>query len=79
MTTFKWIHRFQVVGDFVFILMHLRGYLCLKCICSLAVLGDHEEFERAVLWLSDNISFDVDARVNLFEVSDLRRISYYLS
>lgn len=47
--------------------------------CSLAVLGDHEEFERAVLWLSDNISFDVDARVNLFEVSDLRRISYYLS
>jgi mannosidase alpha-like ER degradation enhancer 1 len=31
-------------------------------------LGNYTEFERAVLWLSENLSFDVDARVNLFEV-----------
>ena len=36
--------------------------------CSLIVLGNTTEFERGVLWLSDNLAFDVDARVNLFEV-----------
>ncbi|KAL0342790.1 UNVERIFIED_CONTAM: Alpha-mannosidase I MNS5 [Sesamum calycinum] len=30
-------------------------------------LGNHTEFEKAVLWLSENLSFDVDARINLFE------------
>lgn len=33
-------------------------------------MGNSTEFERAVLWLSQNITFDVDARVNLFEVCD---------
>ena len=33
-------------------------------------MGNNTEFERAVLWLSDNLKFDVDARINLFEVSD---------
>jgi mannosidase alpha-like ER degradation enhancer 1 len=35
---------------------------------SLVILGNYTEFERAVLWLSENLTFDVDARVNLFEV-----------
>ncbi|KAF2316039.1 hypothetical protein GH714_040834 [Hevea brasiliensis] len=30
-------------------------------------LGNYTEFGRAVLWLSENLKFDVDARVNLFE------------
>jgi hypothetical protein len=34
------------------------------------ILGNNTEFERAVLWLSENLSFDVDARINLFEVCD---------
>lgn len=37
---------------------------------SLVVMGNNTEFERAVLWLSDNLKFDVDARINLFEVSN---------
>ena len=36
--------------------------------CSLVVLGNLTEFERGVLWLSENLTFDVDARINLFEV-----------
>lgn len=36
---------------------------------SLVILGNYTEFRRAVLWLSENLSFDVDARINLFEVS----------
>lgn len=39
--------------------------------CSLIVLGNLTEFERGVLWLSDNLTFDVDARINLFEVTIL--------
>lgn len=35
---------------------------------SLVVLGNNTEFEKAVFWLSENLTFDVDARVNLFEV-----------
>lgn len=31
-------------------------------------MGNNTEFERAVLWLSDYLTFDVDARINLFEV-----------
>ncbi|CAI0398957.1 unnamed protein product [Linum tenue] len=34
---------------------------------SLVIMGNNTEFERAVGWLSKNLSFDVDARVNLFE------------
>lgn len=40
----------------------------LFCSCSLVVLGNLTEFERGVLWLSENLTFDVDARINLFEV-----------
>lgn len=36
--------------------------------CSLVVLGNLTEFDRGVSWLSENLTFDVDARVNLFEV-----------
>lgn len=32
-------------------------------------MGNNTEFESAVVWLSENLTFDVDARVNLFEVS----------
>lgn len=33
-------------------------------------MGNNTEFERAVLWLSENLTFNVDARINLFEVCD---------
>ncbi|KAH7528514.1 hypothetical protein FEM48_Zijuj05G0080200 [Ziziphus jujuba var. spinosa] len=39
----------------------------IESLSSLVVLGNNTEFERAVLWLSENLTFDVDARVNLFE------------
>ncbi|KMZ61171.1 mannosyl-oligosaccharide 1,2-alpha-mannosidase, family GH47 [Zostera marina] len=39
----------------------------IESLSSLLILGNNTEFERAVLWLSDNLIFDVDARVNLFE------------
>ncbi|XP_050225349.1 alpha-mannosidase I MNS5 [Mercurialis annua] len=39
----------------------------IESLSSLFILGNYTEFERAVLWLSDNLTFDVDARVNLFE------------
>eukprot|EP00249_Psilotum_nudum_P014898 c25057_g1_i2 orf=71-1792(-) len=38
-----------------------------ESLSSLAVFGNKTEFERAVWWLGDNLSFDVDVRVNLFE------------
>ncbi|PON61061.1 Glycoside hydrolase [Parasponia andersonii] len=34
---------------------------------SLVIMGNNTEFERAVIWLSENLKFDVDARINLFE------------
>ncbi|KAF6143235.1 hypothetical protein GIB67_039018 [Kingdonia uniflora] len=34
---------------------------------SLVILRNNSEFEKAVLWLSENLTFDVDARINLFE------------
>ena len=37
---------------------------------SLVILGNNTEFERAVHWFSENLSFDVDVRTNLFEVSN---------
>ncbi|KAG5229932.1 alpha-mannosidase MNS [Salix suchowensis] len=40
----------------------------IESLSSLVILGNCTEFERAVLWLSENLTFDVDARVNLFEV-----------
>lgn len=36
---------------------------------TLVVLGDKKEFEKAVKWLSANLSFAVDARVNVFEAT----------
>ncbi|CAL8468306.1 g7846 [Coccomyxa elongata] len=36
---------------------------------TLAVIGDAVNFEESVLWLSDNLSFDVDVRVNVFEAN----------
>lgn len=35
---------------------------------SLVVLGNNTEFERAIIWLSENLTFDIDVRINLFEV-----------
>ncbi|KAJ7956280.1 alpha-1,2-Mannosidase [Quillaja saponaria] len=39
----------------------------IESLSSLVIMGNKSEFERAVLWLSENLKFDVDARVNLFE------------
>ncbi|XP_047316787.1 alpha-mannosidase I MNS5 [Impatiens glandulifera] len=39
----------------------------IESLSSLVIMGNNSEFERAVLWLSENLSFDVDARTNLFE------------
>ncbi|GAB5362183.1 hypothetical protein AAMO2058_000776400 [Amorphochlora amoebiformis] len=36
---------------------------------TLAVLGNKTEFARAVTWVVENISFDQDVRVNLFEAN----------
>nr|XP_043636110.1 alpha-mannosidase I MNS5 [Erigeron canadensis] len=38
-----------------------------ESLSSLVILGNNTEFERAVIWLSENLTFDVDARINLFE------------
>jgi mannosidase alpha-like ER degradation enhancer 1 len=38
-----------------------------ESLSSLAILGNSTEFEKGVLWLSENLTFDIDARVNLFE------------
>lgn len=39
-----------------------------ESLSSLVILGNNTEFEKAVMWLSENLNFDVDARINLFEV-----------
>ncbi|KAF8378329.1 hypothetical protein HHK36_029668 [Tetracentron sinense] len=39
----------------------------IESLSSLVILGNNTEFERAILWLSENLTFDVDARINLFE------------
>lgn len=39
----------------------------IESLSSLVILGNNTEFERAVLWLSENLTFDVDVRINLFE------------
>ncbi|GFS31773.1 glycosyl hydrolase family 47 protein [Actinidia rufa] len=38
-----------------------------ESLSSLVIMGNNTEIERAVLWLSENLTFDVDARINLFE------------
>ncbi|GLT70549.1 hypothetical protein SLA2020_426220 [Shorea laevis] len=39
----------------------------IESLSSLFIMGNITEFDRAVLWLSENLTFDVDARINLFE------------
>ncbi|XP_027168460.1 alpha-mannosidase I MNS5 isoform X1 [Coffea eugenioides] len=39
----------------------------IESLSSLVVLGNQTEFEKGVFWLSENLTFDVDARINLFE------------
>ncbi|OVA11262.1 Glycoside hydrolase [Macleaya cordata] len=39
----------------------------IESLSSLVVMGNNTEFERAVIWLSENLTFDVDARISLFE------------
>ncbi|XP_043704893.1 alpha-mannosidase I MNS5 isoform X2 [Telopea speciosissima] len=39
----------------------------IESLSSLVILGNYSEFERAVIWLSENLTFDVDARIHLFE------------
>ncbi|XP_022135212.1 alpha-mannosidase I MNS5 isoform X1 [Momordica charantia] len=39
----------------------------IESLSSLVILGNNTEFQKAVLWLSENLHFDVDARINLFE------------
>ncbi|KAL3512938.1 hypothetical protein ACH5RR_025655 [Cinchona calisaya] len=39
----------------------------IESLSSLVILGNHTEFEKGVFWLSENLTFDVDARINLFE------------
>jgi mannosidase alpha-like ER degradation enhancer 1 len=36
---------------------------------TLAVIGDAAEFRKQVKWVGENIQFDVDVRVNLFELN----------
>ncbi|KAM7272538.1 hypothetical protein ACFE04_027201 [Oxalis oulophora] len=39
----------------------------IESLSSLVIMGNYTEFERAIRWLSENLTFDVDTRVNLFE------------
>ncbi|CAI9112508.1 OLC1v1012969C2 [Oldenlandia corymbosa var. corymbosa] len=39
----------------------------IESLSSLVILGNFTEFEKGVSWLSENLTFDVDARINLFE------------
>ncbi|KAK4350440.1 hypothetical protein RND71_029753 [Anisodus tanguticus] len=46
----------------------------IESLSSLSILGNYTEFEKAVIWLSENLSFDVDARINLFETAALHAL-----
>ncbi|XP_028090484.1 alpha-mannosidase I MNS5-like isoform X4 [Camellia sinensis] len=46
---------------------HGSALTLVESLSSLVIMGNNTEFERAVLWLSENLTFDVDARINLFE------------
>ncbi|OMO77520.1 Glycoside hydrolase, family 47 [Corchorus capsularis] len=39
----------------------------IESLSSLVIMGNNTEFERALTWLSENLTFNVDARINLFE------------
>lgn len=45
---------------------------------TLAVMGDKQEFCRASKWITDNIDFNVDVRVNVFE-ANIRLVGGLLS
>jgi mannosidase alpha-like ER degradation enhancer 1 len=32
-------------------------------------LGNHSEFEKAITWVGDNLDFDLDANVSVFETN----------
>ncbi|KAG0470866.1 hypothetical protein HPP92_017566 [Vanilla planifolia] len=46
---------------------HGSALTLIESLTSLAVLGNNTEFEKGILWLADNLTFEVDARVSLFE------------
>ncbi|XVF12147.1 hypothetical protein REPUB_Repub08aG0089100 [Reevesia pubescens] len=39
----------------------------IESLSSLVIMGNKTEFERAVIWLSENLTFNINARTNLFE------------
>jgi mannosyl-oligosaccharide alpha-1,2-mannosidase len=45
------------------------GYQIVDAIDGLLVLGFEEEYLRAAEWVRKDLSFDVDAEFNTFEVS----------
>lgn len=47
--------------------IHCCFSLMQKLSLSLVIMGNNTEFQSAVVWLSENLTFNVDARVNLFE------------
>lgn len=36
---------------------------------ALLILGNHSEFEKAITWVGDNLDFDLDANVSVFETN----------
>ncbi|KAL8097416.1 hypothetical protein AgCh_030519 [Apium graveolens] len=55
-------HRLNTYGTVQAISLTL-----IESLSSLVIMGNIIEFERAVYWLADNLAFDVDVRVNVFE------------
>lgn len=55
--------------DYVFVRFGLETDMTFVCVFSLVIMGNDTEFEKGVRWLSENLTFDVDARINLFEVN----------
>lgn len=55
--------------DCVFIQFELETDTRFVRVFSLVIMGNDTEFEKGVRWLSENLTFDVDARINLFEVN----------
>lgn len=41
----------------------------IDALSSFVVLGDKEGFEKAVKLVADNVTFDIDAKVQVFEVT----------
>lgn len=45
------------------------GLTLIDSLSSLVVFGEIEQFRWAVRWISQNVNFDIDARVNVFETN----------